>query len=143
MSTHLLLMVRLFLFIKDDYSNSAPPVQPILQESTLPGSFSREEGESISFSCTADGIPLPSIIWIFSGTLLQTSLNPRFNLDQQLLSGEPFRTRIPQALRSNLTISNLRPSDSGNYSCRGDNGVGQPAVLMQSFRLTVNRGERK
>ena len=117
-------------------------MQPVLQNST-PGLFSHEEGESVSFSCTADGIPLPSIVWTFNGTLLQTTLNPRLNLHQQLLPGEPFRTHIPQALRSTLTIGNLLHSDSGNYRCRGDNGAGQPAVLTPSFRLTVNRSERK
>ena len=98
------------------------------------------EGESVTFNCSADGIPLPSIIW---------------RKNRQLLILDPDRTKVVITVsdgfrsldnsnmtqtESILTINPLVEADQGLYSCLADNHVGNPAVMETSYNLTIEKG---
>ena len=96
----------------------------------------KESGQNTSFNCTADGVPVPTIVWRKNGQLL-VSGDRRSIVYTNTSVG--FRIRnIPGVMKitSVLTITDLTGSDSGNYSCRVDNG-GRPAILTKPFQLTV------
>ena len=96
----------------------------------------KESGQNTSFNCTADGVPVPTIVWRKNGqllvsgdrmTIVYTNISVGFRI--QNISGVMQITNV-------LTITDLTGSDSGNYSCRVDNG-GRPAILTKPFQLTV------
>ena len=102
---------------------------------------SREAGQSINFNCTADGIPAPVLAWRRNGQLLLSSL--RYS---EVSTGPVpgFRSEdLPGVLEvtSVLTVTSLKVSDQGTYSCRADNGEGDGAVMEEPYRLTVDEGE--
>ena len=83
------------------------------------------------FQCTATGIPTPDINWYRNGTVLSHSGDFRILVSspsQQLLL-----TGVYQVTQT-LTITNTTVSDSGNYSCVGNNGIG---IDTSTFVLTV------
>ena len=80
--------------------------------------------ESVSFECRADGVPLPTIVWLKDGDVI-TSTN-KFEIENTTLSGG-------QTAISVLTISNLSVLDSGNYTCRASISH----QLPDPFSLTV------
>ena len=84
-----------------------------------------DEG-TVSFpvSCTAAGIPPPNITWSDpSGMRLP---NDRITLEDhttpQLMTNDGF-TFLYHVTR-NLVFTNTSDSDTGNYTCTADNGVG-------------------
>ena len=98
---------------------------------------SREPGQSVSFNCTADGIPVPVIAWRRNGQLLLSS--SRYN-EANTDPAPGFRSEdLPGVLEvmSVLTVTSLKMSDQGTYSCRADNGEGDGAVMEEPYQLTV------
>ena len=93
-------------------------------------------GESIDFTCTADGINRPNIKWRKNGQLILNTT--RLNIHSQ--NDIPEFRSIPgiQLITSSLTISDLRETDNGNYSCRADNEAKLPVSLGSPFVLTVS-----
>ena len=103
-------------------------------------SSTRDSRQTISFTCTADGVPTPIILWLQNGTLLQISQNPRFSVSSDTMR-PGLRPYITERRQSVLTISELSERDSGRYSCIATNRIGTTAELRAPYRLTVNPGE--
>ena len=68
------------------------------------------EGDTIVLSCTADGMPMPSMRWLKDGRELNT--HDRFELSP---------AKGPTHW---ITVKNVRPEDSGKYSCIAENSKG-------------------
>ena len=83
-----------------------------------------EETANFLVSCTAAGIPPPNITW--SDPSGMTLPNDRMILEDhttpQLMTDDGF-TFLYHVTR-NLVITNTNNSDTGNYTCTADNGVG-------------------
>ena len=95
-------------------------------------------GESVSFNCTADGVPVPDIVWRKDGKYIIPKANRRNTSLSNSITG--FRiNEIPQVMQrtSELIITNLTVSDTGSYSCRADNGIDRGVVLTIPYHLTV------
>ena len=91
--------------------------------------------ENVTFNCTADGINTPKITWRRNGQLL---FNTKRHKIISFNNKKGFRS-IPEAqqITSSLIISDLKDSDSGNYSCIADNEARTPVSLSSPFVLTV------
>ena len=99
-------------------------------------SFAENSGSSVSFECRADGYPLPSITWLRNGGVIIASLSGgKFEVETMTLA-EGLRPDLMETAVSVLTISNLSPLDSGEYTCRGSNSVNS-VFLPTAFSLTV------
>ena len=97
----------------------------------------KKRNQNVSFNCTADGIPMPTIVWRKNGQLLIP--NNKRNI-AQLSNSTGFRSNtIPGVVQvtSILTITDLTGSDNGSYSCRADNEANIGAVLTIPYQLTV------
>ncbi len=106
------------------------------------GSFiSKEHGDTVSFTCTADGYPRPKVIWRFNGQPLLANTS-RYMITYTY--GEYGFRSIPnvQQISVHLNISDLSEvADNGLYSCRADNEAKIHSVMEVPFTLTVN-GQR-
>ena len=102
------------------------------------GNISFEEfSTNTIFTCTANGMPLPEIEWLFDGTIL--SSDNRIAVDSNMVPSEDESGGFSV---STLTISTLQLSDRGMYTCRAVSGnvspiPGQSAV---TFELIVSCG---
>ena len=99
----------------------------------------KETEENVTFNCTADGINTPKIIWRRNEQLLFNTTRLKiisFN------NKEGFRP-IPEAqqITSSLIISDLKESDSSNYSCIADNEARTPVSLSSPFVLLISGKE--
>ena len=89
------------------------------------------ENTPVTFRCTATGIPTPDITWYRNGSSLLSSSDPRITVgppSQQLLSSGLYQ------VVQTLTITNTADSDSGSYSCVGNNTV---SMDTSTFELVV------
>ena len=85
-----------------------------------------EGTERFLVNCTAAGIPPPNITWSDpNGKELPNSNNMRIMVgtqtESQLMSEDGF-TFLYRVTRT-LVITDTVDSDTGNYTCRADNGV--------------------
>ena len=78
--------------------------------------FTNPSGDTVSFTCTADGVPTPTIAWLRDNTALLVNLDNRLSVETTTLPG--LRPYITESRRSVLTISDLTVKDSGRYSCK-------------------------
>ena len=95
--------------------------------------ISKEKGQSVSFNCTADGVPRPVIVWRKNGQLLLNTTRITISSTEQS-NGFHFNY-FPTT--SVLTIADLRGSDNSSYSCRIKNAVNIEAVLTTPYVLHV------
>ena len=106
----------------------------MLYEPTHQEKFVRE---TVSLVCTADGVPPPEIFWLKDNCPLSqtTEHSPRFHVTQSVVPG--FRSHVPDAVESVLTIEAISEGDSGAYSCRATNEL-DTAYSPASHQVTVN-----
>ena len=93
--------------------------------------YTTNEMTPVTLQCTATGNPSPNITWYRNGSSLLPSSDPRITVgspNQQLLSSGLYQ------VVQTLTINNTADSDSGSYSCVGNNTVGMDT---STFDLTV------
>ena len=72
------------------------------------------EGNSTSFTCQANGEPLPTISWYFNGLALDDSNTAKYTIIERPL---------PDANKSVLIIMELESSDVGTYTCYATNVI--------------------
>ena len=75
-------------------------------------------GEDLVVSCTADGRPTPDILWKRNNTVLNSSQSENILI-------------LPSNGRSELSITNITNSESGDYSCTAFNPVGTDTRFFQ------------
>ena len=90
---------------------------------------SGDEGDVVTFSCTARGVPVPSITW---SNL--TSDRITINVTSPTADSEEYIS-----ITSTLTISGVMRDDNGSYVCNATNTI-MDSVEMETrtFTLTVN-----
>uniref|UniRef100_A0A8C9TSZ0 Brother of CDO n=1 Tax=Scleropages formosus TaxID=113540 RepID=A0A8C9TSZ0_SCLFO len=76
------------------------------------------KGQRLVLECVASGTPPPQVTWAKDGLDLRNHNNTRF-------------------LLSNLLIDAASEADSGTYSCRADNGVGEPGSASILYDVQV------
>ena len=112
-------------------------MQPLVRE--FGGNFyTAASGENITFVCTAEGAPLPTMVWIRNNQFLQTELSDRFQVVEETV--ESVRSDVDYAMRSILTVNDLTVTDSGFYVCRASNGYNTPSFLTEPYQLRVSAG---
>ena len=100
--------------------------------------YSHLSGETASFACTVNGVPLAGVVWLRDGLILQAHLSDRFQVTEETVPSSQYE--VLEARRSNLTITDLKQRDSGTYLCKGFNGIEGPAVQSQPYHLVVTTG---
>ena len=101
-------------------------------------------GHTRTFNCSADGIPRPNILWRRNGFLILNSTRVEIINSPVPDASRSIRVNsIPdiQEAISIMTITNMKESDNGNYSCRADNSAGEADILDDPFRVNVTYGE--
>ena len=118
---------------------SFPPVIPNI---TFPldnnFTYTVNEADPVTFTCSATGIPPPEITWTRNGVLLDDNADPRISLsnpsDPQLL---PTTRGDIYLVSRNLIISSTRDNDSDTYTCVASNGNARTPSVTQDFELIV------
>ena len=83
--------------------------------------------DTVTFVCTATGIPPPTLSW-FNGT---TPLN---GSDSRVTIGDArsqLLTSFVLEVTQNVTIQNTASDDTGNYSCLAENDAGNDMALFE------------
>ena len=94
-------------------------------------------GSRVSFSCSTDGVPTPSIRWFKdNNTFISTASGKKFELTESTIT-RGIRENINETFTSMLTIADVSESDAGLYACSASNGHGFSAVVRLPFNLTV------
>ena len=88
------------------------------------------EGDMVTFTCTATGVPAPSFTW-----------SPPDDGDRISVNTDPAVTDSDGfiSVTSTLTISSLLRTDTGIYTCTASNTVmGSNMMMSRTFTLTVS-----
>ena len=105
----------------------------------------RAVGASVSFNCTADGIPRPQISWRRNGQLFNIGhLQARYYVATAYSDG--FRSAVLpgiQQVESILTINTIREQDEGTYTCIAQSEGSSSATLNTDYKLFVERRKFK
>ena len=90
---------------------------------------SGDEGDVVTFSCTARGVPVPSITWSNAA-----SDGITINITSPMEDSEGYIS-----ITSTLTISGVMRDDNGSYACNATNTI-MDSVEMETrtFTLAVN-----
>ena len=84
--------------------------------------------ETVTFSCSASGIPLPDITWYKDGTPLDT-----------LVENITVTTNSTTSVTSVLVLSQLVLMDAGQYSCNASDP--ESGTDIRHFTLTLQSKE--
>ena len=87
----------------------------------------QNEGDTASFTCQANGEPVPTISWYFNGTSVDEANSIKYTISMMSLN--------TTTISSTLTIMNVQSSDVGTYTCNATNVV---FTDTSSGVLTVN-----
>ena len=121
---------------------------PLLSPTVIPNitfpvddgfTYTVNENDPVTFTCSATGIPPPEITWMRNGIVLNESVDSRISLSNpsDLETVSTGGGNISSVSRS-LTISSTRDNDSGTYTCVASNAA---ANVTQDFELVV-QGEK-
>ena len=102
-------------------------------------------GASVSFNCTADGIPRPQISWRRNGQLLNIGhLQARYDVTTTYSVG--FRSSVlpgVQQVESVLTINTIREQDEGTFTCIAQSEGSSSSTLNTDYKLFVEKRKSK
>ena len=96
------------------------------------------------FNCTADGHPLPNIVWRRNGQLVLINPSvPKFELQESPPSPGFRMEDISNVMQvtSTLIVNQVSSTDEGTYSCRADNEGGVGAIMEVPYELLVMKRE--
>ena len=121
--------------------------------STVPAQLLHSDGRmvsrvlrgSVSFNCTADGIPRPQISWRKNRQLLNIGhLQARYRVNTTYSVG--FRSSVlpgVQQVESVLTINTIREQDEGTFTCIAQSEGSSSAMLNTDYKLFVEKRKSK
>lgn len=75
------------------------------------------EHETMMFTCVANGFPTPNIVWLHNFSFVFPTSRRQITTDTVESTNHD---NVPLAVRSTLTVSQLKLRDSGVYMCRVD-----------------------
>ena len=100
--------------------------------------YTLNERDTVTFECSATGIPPPTITWLRNGMELNDTTNSRVTVDN---STEMDFTRdndgetVSKVTRT-LNLVNTTDGDSGMYTCMATNDA-DPGDNMMDFELII------
>ena len=96
---------------------------------TSPSGVTKTEEQNVTLSCRFEGKPIPRMVeWLANGQKLNINSNSRLSVSQ--LGDASSAT-------SSLTITNLKRTDEGDFTCVISNTV-KSNVFSTALQLTVN-----
>jgi len=99
------------------------------------------KGHSFQLSCSANGYPIPNIVWYLNGTEIELGNNSlMFSNDSipEVVVSEIFATRSIQSL---LNVSMAMTNDSGTYFCLVTSQVMEYSALPTRGALVLVQGK--
>ena len=93
-------------------------------------------GARVSFNCSADGVPTPTITWLKDESIVSESVGKKFKVTNETIS-TGLRENINESVNSVLLVVGITEEDAGLYVCKATNGRGQNDVIQTPFNLTV------
>ena len=108
--------MRYIIFISYNYNTDLSAVHPNITSITVTDNIV-VEGNNITITCEATGIPLPTIVWTFSGSLL---MSDSVNITTIATTGNGDIPRVTEI----LTIMNVSRALTGGHRCSASNSVG-------------------
>ena len=98
--------------------------------------YTVNEGNSVTFECSATGIPVPVITWLRNRKeLIQNDSRVTIRNSSAPVSFMKVDSEIVFEVSRTLTLDNTGESDSGLYECRATNVAG---TNTDSFEVIVN-----
>ena len=112
------------------------PAPAAITDPGMDSCVSANETADISLSCTARGVPAPTITWSRDGVNLSGTEN-------RITISFPMESTVNStgfiAVTSTLTVTNSMRPDANNYTCVASNTVqGATQQDQRTFTLTVN-----
>ena len=102
------------------------PVEIVIRPEDL---TEADAGQTLTFTCVAYGVPLPTISWSQGGVIITNDTDTRVTI-----YNEEIEERGLVFYQSILEICSAELTDSGVYSCSADNGISNDSV---SFEIRV------
>ena len=99
------------------------PLDPPLISSIAPTNIVSPRTTTVNITCVYDGNPDPVVSWVRGSILLDDASDDV--------------TITTTSTESTLTLSNIQPSDSGNYRCIINNTIGSGNVVSGNSTLIV------
>ena len=127
----------------DLWSSLSPPVVPNITFPVDDGfTYTVNEGDPVTFTCSATSIPPPEITWMRNGVPFNET-NTRVTLSDPTMA-ELVSTGGENIyfVSRNLTLDNTMDNDSGTYTCVASNRNAVDPTDVQNFELFV-RGEAR
>ena len=92
--------------------------------------------DSVTFECSATGIPTPLIQW-YQGDLLLNGTGPGINSRVNLITTETAPLGELSTAISSLTISDTMGGDSGNYTCAATNVLTNYTEMSEERKVVI------
>ena len=85
------------------------------------------ETDTVTFQCTAIGIPSPTLSW-FDGSVALNDSDSRVTIGD---ASSQLLTSLLYQVTQNVTILNADSDDNGSYSCLAGNSVGSDQAFFE------------